>query len=67
MSRGQRTKTKTFTMRCDDLFLANLERLSNDLGVSRSSAVEITINIYPALVELQTKLEQMVRDAKEVL
>ena len=58
------TKDKTFSMRCNDNFLDTLNKLSEDMGVSKSQVVEITVAIYPSLVEMQLKLEKMIEDAK---
>lgn len=67
MNSSPKTKNKTFTMRCDDVFLDNLSLLARDMGVSKSQAVEITINIYPGLVELYNKLDRMIKEAKNQL
>lgn len=58
------TKDKQFTMRCDEGFLDTLARLSKDMGVSKSQVVEITVGIYPSLVEMYNKLDKMIADAK---
>jgi len=67
MNSSPKIKNKTFTMRCDDVFLDNLALLARDMGVSKSQAVEITINIYPGLVELYNKLDRMIKEAREQL
>ena len=61
------TKDKTYSMRCDQHFLDTLDHLSEQMGVSKSQVVEITIGIYPSLVELYDKLDTMIREAKDNL
>jgi enolase len=58
------TKSNKFQMRCDDVFVSNLDWLSKELGVSKSESVEIAVNLFPTLVEMYAKLEQMVKDTK---
>ena len=61
------TKDKTFSMRCDGHFLDTLDHLSEQMGVSKSQVVEITIGIYPSLIELYDKLDRLVQDTKDNL
>ena len=58
------TKDKTFSMRCDQGFLDTLDRLSEQMGLSKSQVVEITVAIYPELVAMYNKLDRMIADAK---
>lgn len=67
MNTNPRTKDKTFSMRCDQQFLDNLTQLSEDMGVSKSQVVEITIAIYPDLVRMYNKLDKMITDARQSL
>ncbi len=57
-------KDKRFTMRTDDQFRENLEWLSKELGISKSQSVETAVNIFPELVKMYAKLEQMIKDTK---
>jgi len=61
------TKSNKFQMRCDDTFVSNLEWLSKELGVSKSESVEIAVNLFPTLVTMYAKLEQMIKDTKDAL
>ena len=61
------TKNKTFTMRCGQEFIDNLTSLANEMGLSRAATVELTINIYPALVKLMIKHEDMLAKLREDL
>jgi hypothetical protein len=58
------TKDKRFMMRCDQQFLDTLARLSDEMGVSKSQFIEITVGIYPSLVDMYNKLDKMIADAK---
>jgi len=53
-------------MRTDQSFRDNLAWLSNELGVSRSQAIEIAVNLFPELVKMHAKLEQAIKEAKEI-
>ena len=57
-------KDKVFTMRTDQTFRDNLSWLSKELGLPRSQAVEIAVNLFPELVKLYAKLEQQVQEIK---
>ena len=61
------TKDKTFQMRCDVEFLDTLSKLSEEMGVSKSQVIEITIGIFPSLVKMQQKLDKLIADAKDTL
>lgn len=67
MSRGNKNKDGSFSMRTDEIFRDNLTWLSKELGVSKSESVEIAVNLFPTLVEMYAKLDQMVKDAKQAL
>jgi hypothetical protein len=67
MKGNTKTKDKTFSMRCDQKFLDSLTQLSEDMGVSKSQVVEITIAIYPDLVRMYNKLDKMIIEAKQNL
>jgi len=60
-------KNKQFTMRCDEDFLSTLTQLSEQMGVSKSQFIEITVGIYPELVAMYNKLDSMIQDAKDNL
>ena len=60
-------RDKNFNMRTDQIFRDNLEWLSNELGLSRTQSVEIAVNLFPELVKMYTKLDQMVKDTKATL
>ena len=61
------TKDFKFQMRCDEVFMDNLQWLSNELGLPKSQSVEIAVNLFPELVKLYAKLEKAVADAKASL
>jgi hypothetical protein len=61
------TKDKFFNMRCSQQFLDDLDELSKGLGLSKAATIELTINIYPGLVRLMNKHEQMLAQLKEEL
>jgi hypothetical protein len=61
------TKDKTFSMRCDQEFLDTLTRLSDAMGVTKSEVVDISVGIYPHLIELTAKLDKLIKDAKDNL
>ena len=54
-------------MRCDEDFLSTLTQLSEQMGVSKSQFIEITVGIYPELVAMYNKLDSMIQDAKDNL
>lgn len=58
------TRDKVFTMRTDQVFRDNLTWLANELGLSKAASVEIAVNLFPELVKMYSKLEQMVKDTK---
>jgi hypothetical protein len=60
-------KDKQFSMRCDQQFIDTLTHLSEEMGVSKSQFIEITVGIYPSLVEMYLKLDSMIQDAKNNL
>jgi hypothetical protein len=64
MSRGLKNKDGSFSMRTDEIFRDNLTWLSKELGLSKSESVEIAVNLFPELVKLYAKLDQMVKDTK---
>jgi hypothetical protein len=61
------TKDRTFTMRCTPEFLSDLTNLSNEMGLSRAATIELTISIYPALIKIMNKHEDMLSKLKEDL
>ena len=61
------TKDKLFSMRCTQDFLDDLATLSNEMGLSKAATVELTINIYPGLVKLMIKHEDMLAKLREDL
>jgi hypothetical protein len=61
------TKDKTFSMRCDQAFLDTLVQLSDAMGVTKSEVVDISVGIYPHLIELTDKLEKLIKDTKDNL
>lgn len=67
MSRGNKVKCGHFNMRTDTAFEKNLTWLSQELGVTKSQAVEIAVNLFPELVKLQSKLDRMVAEAQRDL
>jgi hypothetical protein len=54
-------------MRCSQQFLDDLTNLSKEMGLSRAATIELTINIYPGLIQLMNKHEQMLSKLKEDL
>lgn len=60
-------KDKRFHMRCDQQFLDDLDKLSEAMGVSKSQFVEIAIGIFPSLIEMQQKLDNLIKNAKDSL
>jgi hypothetical protein len=67
MSKGIKTKDKTFSMRTDPVFRDNLTWLSNELGLNKAESVEIAVNLFPELVKLYSKLDQQVKAIKDNL
>jgi len=67
MNMKPRNKDGTFSMRTDDIFRGNLTWLSKELGLSKSESVEIAVNLFPELVKMYAKLDQMIKDTKEAL
>lgn len=61
------TKDKKFQMRCTQSFLDTLADLSKGMGVPKGQVVEVCVNIFPAIVELQQKLDKLIKDAKDSL
>jgi len=64
MSRGSKNKNGTFSMRTDGVFRDNLTWLSKEMGLSKSESVEIAVNLFPELVKMYAKLDQMIKDTK---
>lgn len=64
MSRGDKNKNGTFSMRTDEVFRDNLTWLSKELGLCKSESVEIAVNLFPELVKMYAKLDQMIKDTK---
>ena len=64
MSRGDKNKDGTFSMRTDTIFRDNLTWLSKEMGLSKSESVEIAVNLFPELVKMYAKLDQMIKDTK---
>jgi hypothetical protein len=59
------TKDKKFQMRCTQQFLDDLDGLGESIGLkSRSATIELTINIYPALVKMMRQHEDMLAKLK---
>ena len=61
------TKNKTFQMRCDQEFLDTLDELAKEMHMSKASTVDVAVKIFPGLVQLQSKLERMIQEAREQL
>lgn len=60
-------RDKRFTMRTDQVFRSNLAWLSNEMGLSQSATVEMVVNLYPELVKMYQKHEQLLKDLKDKL
>lgn len=67
MNMNPKNKNGTFSMRTDTIFRDNLAWLSKELGLSKSESVEIAVNLFPELVKMYAKLDQMVKDTKDAL
>lgn len=61
------TKDKTFQMRCDNIFMDNLNWLSDEMGLSKAGTVELVVNLYPELVKMYAKHQQLLDDLKDKL
>ena len=62
------TKDKKFQMRCDQQFLDDLDHITEALGFkSRAATIELTISIYPGLVQLMNTHQQLLDDLKDKL
>ena len=60
-------KLHKFQMRCDDVFMENLNWLANELGLSKTMAVEIAVNLYPELVKMYAKHQKLLDELKDKL
>jgi len=61
------TKDKTFQMRCDDVFMDNLNWLSREMGLSKAATVELVVNLYPELVKMYAKHQELLEELKSRL
>lgn len=61
------TKDKVYTMRTDMVFRKNLAWLSRELGLPKSQCIELVINLYPELVKMYAKHQQLLDDLKDKL
>ena len=64
MNMAPKNKDGTFSMRTDEIFRDNLTWLSKEMGLSKSESVEIAVNLFPELVKMYAKLDQMIKDTK---
>ena len=60
-------RDKRFTMRTDQIFRDNLEWLSKEMGLSKTQTIELVINLYPELVKMYARHEQLIKDLKDRL
>lgn len=60
-------KDKRFTMRADQVFMDNLNWLSKELGLSKAATIELVVNLYPELVKMYAKHQQLLDDLKDKL
>ena len=58
------TKDKKFSMRVDQVFMDNLTWLSNELGLSKAASIELAVNLYPELVKMYTKHQELLDELK---
>jgi len=65
--RNVMTKDKTFQMRCDDVFMDNLNWLSREMGLSKAATVELVVNLYPELVKMYAKHQELLEELKSRL
>ncbi len=61
------TKDKKFSMRVDQIFMDNLNWLSKEMGLSKAASIEIAVSIYPELVKMYAKHQQLLDDLKDKL
>jgi len=61
------TKDKKFSMRVDRVFMDNLTWLSKELGLSKAATIELVVNLYPELVKMYAKHQQLLDDLKDNL
>lgn len=61
------TKDKLFSMRTDQVFRDNLDWLSSEMGLSKASTVELVVNLYPELVKMYTKHQELLAELKSRL
>jgi hypothetical protein len=61
------TKDKLFSMRTDQIFRDNLDWLSSQMGLSKAATVELVVNLYPELVKMYTKHQELLAELKSRL
>ena len=61
------TKDKKFSMRVDQTFIDNLTWLSKEMGLSKAASIELVVNLYPELVKMYAKHQQLLDDLKDKL
>ena len=60
-------KDKIFTMRTDSIFRDNLNWLSKEMGLSKAATVELVVNLYPELVKMYAKHQELLEELKSKL
>ena len=60
-------KDRIFTMRTDSIFRDNLNWLSSEMGLSKAATVELVVNLYPELVKMYAKHQELLDKLKDEL
>ena len=60
-------KDKVFTMRTDIIFRDNLNWLSREMGLSKGATIELVVNLYPELVKMYAKHQELLEELKSKL
>ena len=61
------TKDKKFSMRVDQIFMDNLNWLSDEMGLSKAATIELVVNLYPELVKMYAKHQELLEELKSKL
>jgi hypothetical protein len=64
---GAVMKDKVFTMRTDSIFRDNLNWLSEEMGLSKGATIELVVNLYPELVRMYAKHQELLEELKSKL
>ena len=61
------TKDKKFSMRVDQVFMDNLNWLSKEMGLSKAASIELVVNLYPELVRMYARHQELLDELKATL